>query len=95
MNPQTSEQQTVPVTAELCAWVHKLQLSDIPEEVITRTKYLILDGLACALVGSRLPWSETATKAVLSMESAGTCSIWGYDKVKLFSPVPKELANTA
>lgn len=72
-----------PITRNLSEWIHALQLSDVPVEVVKRTKYLILDGLACAIVGSHLPWSETAIKAVLSMEAEGVCSIWGWDKVWL------------
>jgi aconitate decarboxylase len=70
------------ITAELCEWLHALQLTDIPDETVTRTRYLILDGLACAIIGSHLPWTEIGTKAVLSMESAGSCSVWGWNKVR-------------
>lgn len=69
------------LTAELCQWIHSVQLSDIPDEVVERIRYLILDGLACAMIGSHLPWSEVGTHAVLSMESEGLCSIWGWQKV--------------
>lgn len=82
MTDQTSTTPT-PITRDLCEWIYALQLTDVPAEVVTRSKYLILDGLACAIVGSHLPWSETATNAVLSMEAEGTCSVWGWDKVRL------------
>ena len=72
-----------PITADLCEWISALQLSDVPEDVIARTKYLILDGVACAIIGSHLPWSEIGTQAVLTMESPGKCSIWGWEKVWL------------
>lgn len=54
-------------TGKLCNWVHSLSLSDVPEEIQTRAKYLILDGIACALIGAHLPWSETAARAVFSL----------------------------
>lgn len=41
----------------------------------------MLDGLACALVGAHLPWSETAVKAVVEMESEGPVTIIGWEKV--------------
>ncbi|KAJ5647723.1 2-methylcitrate dehydratase PrpD [Penicillium lividum] len=69
-----------PVTQELCDWIYSLSLSDIPPEKVTRCKYLILDGLACALIGAHLPWSEDAVKGVLSIESGGNCSIIGWEK---------------
>ncbi|PVI02561.1 putative immune-responsive protein [Periconia macrospinosa] len=81
------------LTAKLCEWVGALQLSDVPEEVVTRTKYLILDGLACAIIGAHLPWSETGTKAVLSMEAAGSCSVWGWEKK--IGPLPASLLNSS
>lgn len=77
------EQQPPPITSELCEWVQSLKFEEIPEEVLLRTRYLILDGLACAIIGSHLPWSEVGTRAALSMESPGSCSIWGWDKVRI------------
>ncbi|KAH6658758.1 immune-responsive protein [Truncatella angustata] len=91
--PQNSDKCPSDITAELCRWVHELQLSDIPENVIMRTKYLILDGLACAVIGSHLPWSETGTRAALSMESPGSCSVWGWDKK--VGPLAAALLNSS
>jgi 2-methylcitrate dehydratase PrpD len=45
--------------------------------VATRAKHLLLDGVACALVGAQLPWSRTATAAVLDLEGAGEVSVIG------------------
>ncbi|THC92065.1 hypothetical protein EYZ11_008473 [Aspergillus tanneri] len=36
-------------TTQLCHWVANLRPEDIPESVLARAKYLILDGIACAL----------------------------------------------
>ncbi|KAI1775305.1 2-methylcitrate dehydratase PrpD [Hypoxylon cercidicola] len=88
-----TDQHSSAITAELCQWVHSLQLTDIPDEVVTRTKYLILDGLACSIIGSHLPWSETGTRAVLSMESAGSCSVWGWNKK--VGPLAAALLNSS
>ncbi|KAE8353809.1 2-methylcitrate dehydratase PrpD [Aspergillus coremiiformis] len=68
-----------PVTRELCDWIARLTLPEIPVDQATRVKYLILDGLACALIGARLPWSEAAVQGILSMESGGNCGIIGWD----------------
>jgi aconitate decarboxylase len=77
----SSTNNTIAITKDLCQWIHGLQLSDVPDDVVVRAKYLILDGIGCATIGAHLPWSETATNAVLSMEAEGSCSIWGWDKV--------------
>lgn len=68
-------------TETLAQWVSSLTYDDIPESIIARTKYLILDGLACAFVGSHLPWSEKAATALLSLEHpfAGDATIFGWD----------------
>lgn len=62
----------------------KLELDDIPDQVRTRAKYLILDGLACGFVGAHLPWSETAVQSMLNLEpTQGNASLigWGGRKV--------------
>jgi hypothetical protein len=47
-------------TKELCSWVGSLSTEQVPPELLERAKYLVLDGLACALIGAHLPWSSTA-----------------------------------
>jgi aconitate decarboxylase len=72
-------------TGQLCTWIHNVKLADVPPEIVTRAKYLILDGLACGLVGAHLPWSETAVKAVFDMEPAlaeGGSGVFGWEKVR-------------
>lgn len=69
-------------TGKLCHWVHSLSLEDVPKEAQARAKCLILDGIACLLVGAHLPWSETAAKGVLGMEGSGTCTVFGWDRVR-------------
>ncbi|KAG7422285.1 Cis-aconitate decarboxylase [Fusarium oxysporum f. sp. rapae] len=71
-------------TVQLSQWVSKLKLDDIPDRVRTRAKYLILDGLACAFVGSHLPWSETAAQAILNLEpTQGDASLIGWEGRKV------------
>ena len=68
-------------TGKLCLWIDSTSLSDIPNSIKTRAKYLILDGLTCALVGAHLPWSEKATKAILSIEAPGVSDVFGWERV--------------
>ena len=72
-------------TGKLCVWIDSLSMASIPEDVKTRAKFLLLDGVACALVGAHLPWSEKATNVMLDMDPAGDCLVFGWDKV---SPTP-------
>lgn len=71
-------------TGRLCLWINSLSLADIPESIQTRAKYLILDGLGCALFGAHLPWSENAAASILEMEPAGDCPVFGWEKVCVF-----------
>ena len=52
----------------------------LPDAVVARTKYLILDGLACGLVGAQLPWSRVAAEALIDLEGDGPATVWGWDK---------------
>lgn len=72
-----SEPTTSGVTVPLARWVEQLTLDLIPERVRARAKHLLLDGVACGLVGAQLPWSRVATQAVLEMEGAGTAVVIG------------------
>lgn len=64
----------------LATWVAELTLDDVPPEASARAKYLLLDGLGCALVGAQLPWSRIATAAVLGLEGAGDTVVIGTGK---------------
>jgi aconitate decarboxylase len=83
MSRQANQLPTDPEgpTGKVCTWVDSVSLEDIPQEVRTRAKYLILDGLACGLTGAHLPWSETAANAIFEMEPAGDSSIFGWNRV--------------
>jgi 2-methylcitrate dehydratase PrpD len=52
------------VTGALSAWLADLSLADVPQAVRERAKYLLLDGIGCALVGAKLPWSALAVETV-------------------------------
>ena len=69
------------VTGRLCTWIAGIQLADVPDITRTRVKYLILDGLACALHGAHLQWSELAVHGVLDMEVEGWCGLVGWKEV--------------
>jgi aconitate decarboxylase len=70
------------VTNQLARWIHNLKHEDIPPEVIERAKYLVLDGVACGLVGARVPWSEAYVQATNEFEPEGEYSVIGHDHVR-------------
>ena len=80
--PEPSTEKPLGVTAQLSHWISNLQMSDIPHAVRERAKYQILDGIACALVGAHVPWSEKYVEATAEYEPAGEYSVIGWDKVR-------------
>jgi aconitate decarboxylase len=66
-------------TVELVTFLAATSLSDIPEPVVERSNHLVLDGIACALVGAHLPWSESAVRSIAELEGSGSASVLGWD----------------
>jgi aconitate decarboxylase len=78
---------------QLATWVSNTTLRDIPSEVLTRAKHLILDGIACGLIGAHLPWSEKAVDALLSIEPPGDAILIGWGNRRV-SPLTASLLNS-
>jgi aconitate decarboxylase len=66
-------------TRELARFLVGTTYKDIPEEVLTRTKHLILDGVGCGLLAARLDWSARAVKTLQALDGAGAATVWGWD----------------
>ena len=64
-------------TGRVAHWVADLLIGSIPRDVQQRAAHLLLDGIGCALIGAQLPWSRTATKAVLALEGSGDAVVIG------------------
>ncbi len=67
-------------TGQVSRWVAGFDIDHAPAPVIERAKHLLLDGVACALVGSQLPWSRTAALAVLEFEGDGPAPLIGWGR---------------
>jgi aconitate decarboxylase len=66
-------------TGRLATWVAETSLGDVPASVRDRAKHLILDGIACALVGAQLPVSRIGVKGVTALDGAGDAALIGWD----------------
>ena len=75
--------KTPGVTEDLCRWIHGLQLQELPEHIRNRAKHLILDGIACAVVGAHVPWSEKAAQSIQAFEPTGQATVFGHERVHL------------
>ena len=64
----------------MAEFVAASQFDTLPDAVVDRTKYLVLDGLACGLVGAQLPWSRVAAEALIDLEGHGPATVWGWDQ---------------
>ena len=80
-------------TKDLCQWISQFSLEQVPDDIQLRAKYIILDGIACGLIGAHLPWSAKAAEALFAAESAGSSTIIGWDR-KL-SPLAATLLNSS
>lgn len=81
--PQPQSQAQAPTdpagpTGRLALWLAGFDLAHAPEKARERAKALTLDGIACAIVGARLPWSRTAVEIVRKTEGQGSHTIVGW-----------------
>lgn len=67
-------------TGRLCAWLQDLRLDQVPVDVRERAKDVLLDGVGCALVGAKLPWSQIAVETALRFEGRGERTIIGWGR---------------
>ena len=59
-------------------WVARTTLDDVPASVRDRAKHLVLDGIACALVGAQLPVSRVGVEGVTALDHAGDGVLIGW-----------------
>jgi 2-methylcitrate dehydratase PrpD len=67
-------------TGQLAEWLCGLRLEAVPDNVRARAKHLMLDGIGCALVGARLPWSDAAVETITRFEGSGDRTIIGWGR---------------
>ncbi|MEN0105570.1 MAG: MmgE/PrpD family protein [Pseudomonas sp.] len=67
-------------TGQLATWLAGFSLDAVPAAIIERAKLLLLDGIGCAIVGAKLPWSVTAVQAVAALEGDGPCQVIGWGR---------------
>lgn len=92
VQPQTATDPAGP-TGALATWVAEAALDEVPRPVVARAKHLLLDGLACAVIGAQLPWSRIATRAILDFEGHGDTVVIGTGKTT-GAPAPTLLNGT-
>jgi aconitate decarboxylase len=74
-----------PHTRAIAQFVSQLRYDDIPDDVITRIKLLILDSFGCALYGTALEWSRILRATLTKLDATKACRVWGTPE-KLSAP---------
>ena len=94
--PEGAGQPTDPAgpTGRLSTWLANTTLDDVPAPVRERAKHLILDGVACALVGAQLPVSRVGVKAVTALDGAGDVALIGWAPITT-SPTSAAMLNSS
>src|SRR3954468_4689473 len=72
-------------TRGIAEFVSKLRYEDIPAEVLTRIKLLMLDAIGCALYGADLPWTRILQQTLGKLDTSTGCTVWGTN-VRLSAP---------
>ena len=78
--PHSSNAATDPAgpTGQLATWLAGTTLEDVPPPVREHAKHLVLDGVACALVGAQLPVSRKGVEAITALEGASGAALVGW-----------------
>ncbi len=72
-------------TRGIAEFVSLLRYEDIPGDVLTRIKLLMLDSLGCALYGADLEWTRIMQKRLGELDTTRACAVWGTQQ-KLSAP---------
>ena len=64
-------------TGRLATWLASTRLDDVPAAVREHAKHLLLDGVACALVGAQLPVSRIGVEGITALDNAGSAFLIG------------------
>jgi aconitate decarboxylase len=81
-------------TGRLATWLADTTLSDVPSSVQERAKYLLLDGVGCALVGAQLQVSRIGVEGVLAFDPAGSGVLVGWSE-RTTSPQSAAMLNSS
>jgi 2-methylcitrate dehydratase PrpD len=65
-------------TRELAEFIADVQYSDLPREVVEKTKSLILDSIGVQLAASTKPWSKIVYRYVKGLGGPHQSSILNY-----------------
>ena len=81
-------------TGRLATWLAATTLDDVPSRVRERAKYLLLDGVGCAMVGAQLPVSRIGVEGLTAIDPAGPAALIGWGE-QTTSPQSAAMLNSS
>jgi aconitate decarboxylase len=75
MTSQASVSSTNPYMSAIARFIAGIKYDNIPDEVITCIKLLILGSFGCALYGSALEWSRILRATLGKLDVAQACRV--------------------
>ena len=60
------------ITLQLGQWLSELELSSIPDDVISHLKLCLLDSIGCGLYGATQPWGRIVGDVAVRLSGGGT-----------------------
>jgi 2-methylcitrate dehydratase PrpD len=81
-------------TGRLATWLAATTLNDVPSVVRERAKYLLLDGVGCAIVGAQLPVSRVGVDGLSAIDPAGPAAVIGWGD-RTTSPQSAAMLNSS
>ncbi len=78
-------------TKAIASFVSSLSYDEIPDEVRTRIKLLVLDSLGCGLYGVNQPWTSILRTGLAEVDATRTSPVWG--TAEALSPPHAVLVN--
>ena len=68
----TSRPASIPTASQtLCEFVHRLEIKDIPTDVIERAKHCMVDTLGVSAFGAQFPWSQAVLRFAKAYGQSG------------------------
>ena len=71
---------------QLAEFATALRYEDLPASVIASAKHCLIDAIACAAFGKKLPWSQMVLEEALSTGAGGPCRLPGVSGQSLHVP---------
>ena len=71
---------------QLAEFAIALRYEDLPASVVARAKHCLIDAIACAAFGRKLPWSQMVLEEALATGAGGPCRLPGVPDKSLHVP---------